>query len=130
MSQIIIPPKEGWVENTVYLVDVSFNPNNPVHSSLFFTGFLNGKGATPGGYNKVWNHAYDPHSLSDVYFLRAVKVVVEKSELRDADYRLPDDLYASIVESETSFWQCDLCDSENDTDASECDKCGEVRKEL
>lgn len=45
----IIPPKNGWKQNTWYIVDISCRPGNPIHESLFYTGFLdNGK---PSGYN-------------------------------------------------------------------------------
>jgi hypothetical protein len=45
-----LAPDNGWEERTWYLVEVAFSNNNPVHRSLFFTGFLtDGK---PCGYNE------------------------------------------------------------------------------
>jgi hypothetical protein len=52
-------PEGGWEERSYYVVDVSFHYGNPIHRSIFYTGFLNGKDGGPGGYNQVMNPTYD-----------------------------------------------------------------------
>ena len=44
-------PKGGWKESTYYVCNVAFSSHNVIHRAMFFTGFLNGKNGTPGGYN-------------------------------------------------------------------------------
>lgn len=43
-------PKNGWKPNCWYLVEVAFSTNNPVHTSLMYTGFLDTMG-NPCGYS-------------------------------------------------------------------------------
>ncbi len=53
-KRTIIIPIDGWIEQAYYLVEASFNVANPVHRYIFFTGFLNGRKDTPGGYNEFF----------------------------------------------------------------------------
>ena len=70
----IIPPKEGWKENTYYYCMVSVSKNNSIHEAIFYSGFLNGKDKGPGAYSKVWNPIWeDPRSLEELYYLEVVK---------------------------------------------------------
>lgn len=46
----IFMPAEGWKPQTWYLVEKSMSSGNPVHSGLFFSGFLD-KDGKPSGYN-------------------------------------------------------------------------------
>lgn len=69
----IIPPEGGWSERTWYVVDVKYFEHNPVHSALFFTGFLDNKNR-PNGYNYLTAPSYDDCiSISDCYYLKAVR---------------------------------------------------------
>lgn len=80
-GQHIFPPEGGWKESTLYLVEVSFNKHNPIHTSTFFTGFLTYKG-DPSGYNEVHNPGmHESSQLSDVFYLRALKVIATADEL-------------------------------------------------
>lgn len=47
----LIAPEGGWIERMWYVVDVSYRHGNPIHKSLFYTGFLDDKDGTPAGYN-------------------------------------------------------------------------------
>lgn len=79
----IIPPAEGWGEHTLYLVEVAFDANNPVHYSYLEIGFLNGPDDGPGGYCELWCNNYDEgYKLSDAHYLRAVK----KLHTRDSSW--------------------------------------------
>ena len=51
-ERTIILPEEGLKPSTVYIVEAAFDPYNVIHRTLFYTGFLNGKHNTPGGYNE------------------------------------------------------------------------------
>ena len=84
----IFPPKDGWKESTWYLVEVSFRKGNPVHYNLFFTGFLNGYGGSPGGYNCLVPHngVSNGERISNIHnvrYMSAVKVLASKEELND-----------------------------------------------
>ena len=79
-KQYIFPPKEGWKKNSWYLVAISFNCQNPIYRALFFTGFIHeGK---PGSYNMIADPTSDsPLSLKDIYYLRAIRLVVTEKHL-------------------------------------------------
>ena len=83
----LIKPRGGWKERTWYLVDVEYFKGNPRHRSLFFSGFLNGEGKTPGGYSGlVGTGGYvDDHSgpgaWRDVRYLRFVRRLFSEEEL-------------------------------------------------
>lgn len=78
--QHIYPPPDGWLPQTLYLVEVKFFANNPVHRSTFYTGFLdNGK---PCGYNDLHNPGMcESNQIEDVFYLRAIRVLATKEEL-------------------------------------------------
>lgn len=73
----IIPPDGGWEERSWYLVEVSYFKGNPIHQSLFFTGFL--QEGQPGGYNSVVPiHGTADHQhtqINDVRYLNALKLL-------------------------------------------------------
>ena len=54
-ERTIIPPVDGWRPLTYYIVEAAFSTTNPMHDYIFFTGFLNGRDNTPGGYNHFDN---------------------------------------------------------------------------
>jgi hypothetical protein len=37
-----------WEERTYYVVDASFNENNPTYRAIFYSGFLNGENGDLG----------------------------------------------------------------------------------
>jgi len=92
-NSTIIPPKEGWQEHTWYLVEVAYNRHNPVHLSLFFSGFLNERGRTPGGYNGLQPLNYAGSSdgeatqITGVFYLKVLKKVISQEE---AESEFPD----------------------------------------
>lgn len=78
----IIPPEGGWVKRCLYLVEVAYNPSNPIHVSTFYTGLLDNKG-NPNGYNEV--HTPGTHEsceISGIYYLKALKLIANESELK------------------------------------------------
>lgn len=79
-TQTIIPPEGGWKRRSWYLVEASFNSGNPIHRRLFYTGFLNGEDSGPGGYNYLPDQE-DHLEISDVYYMKAVRLIVDEAEL-------------------------------------------------
>lgn len=80
-KQEIIPPKGGWKPHTWYVVDVSYFLGNPIHKSLFFTGFLSKE--HPAGYNCVVpldtpKGASD--EISSVRYMKAIKKLISSKE--------------------------------------------------
>ena len=64
-------PEGGWAENAVYLVDVAFRLNNPVHRAIFFTGFL--RNGQPGNYSALFNPSWDGNAHpNDLHYLSPV----------------------------------------------------------
>jgi len=79
MTQTIIGPKEGWKEETFYLVKVKFNQQNPTHKALFYSGFLTNN--FPGNYNSIYNPSYEANfPISEVSFLKVLKELDFKLE--------------------------------------------------
>jgi hypothetical protein len=58
-EEISINETFPWEESTYYRVRVKLYPNNITHEAIFFTGFLNGKNSSPGGYSSLWCANYD-----------------------------------------------------------------------
>ena len=68
-EKAIIPPVEGWEEDGVYLVGVSYGVHNPVHNALLHVGFLT-KENTPGSYSQIWKNNYgEPEDFSNAFYL-------------------------------------------------------------
>lgn len=70
-------PAGGWKQCTYYLVEVSWRPSNPAHLAILYTGFLNGKGGSPGGYSGVFNATYEPkyQPVERLHQLRVLQVI-------------------------------------------------------
>ncbi len=78
-SKAIIPPLNGWKEQTYYKVEASFNRQNPISEYIFYSGFLNGKNGEPGGYNQIWNGSMeDFHTINDVYYMKVIGELTTK----------------------------------------------------
>ena len=82
-NQEIIEPQGGWEPSTWYVVDVSYREGNPIHKSLFFTGFLN-KGR-PHGYNQLipmsgpdFNDG--PADIDSVKYMKGLRRLISESE--------------------------------------------------
>jgi len=73
-DQIIIPPENGWEEQTYYIVDVAFSKMNPIHNKIFYVGFLNN--GFPAGYNQLFTNSDTGYkTIKDVYYLKALKKI-------------------------------------------------------
>lgn len=96
MNPIRMPPKErtiigpeGYWDKGVYLVEVAFNPSNPIHNAILTVRFLRdtrvGSLGKPGGnvpVNEVLqcpNWEYD-HRIQDVHYLKVLKLSKELTE--------------------------------------------------
>lgn len=64
------PPYGGWRSNHVYLVEVAFNKNNPIHKALFYAGFISD--GIPGSYNTLWNPTYDKIEYKDIFYMKVL----------------------------------------------------------
>lgn len=85
MNQTIIPPAEGWKPHTFYKVEASFNPANPIHGYLFYSGFLNGPNETPGSYNEFCG--LKGTTISWAYYMRVLEKVTTKSFIEDVPHK-------------------------------------------
>jgi hypothetical protein len=83
-----MPPREktfnqkGYMfeEHTLYMVEVSYNRGNPVHSCLLWVGFLD-EGNRPGSYSKLINPiSGEVRTTRQPYYMEVVK----KLEYRDS----------------------------------------------
>ena len=80
----IIPPENGWERGCLYLVEVAYNPSNPIHVSTFYSGFLDKKG-NPCGYNEVHSPGmHESSEISDLYYLKVLKKIATEKELQDS----------------------------------------------
>ncbi len=80
-EKCIIAPEGGWKDNTTYIVEVSFNSQNPVHLAMFFSGFLNDAGK-PSSYNDLYNPVWcGTHSISDVYYMKVLGELPEEFQI-------------------------------------------------
>lgn len=72
-TQKIIPPADGWKPNTVYIVNVSWNGNNPIHQAILHTGFITDRGEF-GGYCEVWQNSYESsYQANHCHYLEFVR---------------------------------------------------------
>ena len=70
-KKAIIPPTNGWKPQSYYKVIVALNANNPIHESIFYSGFLHE--GEPAGYNQVWNPTYDrTFPIHEIFYLKVI----------------------------------------------------------
>lgn len=90
--QTIIPPVKGWEPDCLYLVEVSYNSQNPVHLALFYSGYV-GKNGVPGNYSGVMKMSPScfetevDKRLESMYYVKAIKLLVRTPT--DFDHRMP-----------------------------------------
>ena len=91
-KQKIVPPKGGWREGAVYLVDISWSDNNPIHRALFHTGSLSEEGE-PRAYSQVIYPNGDREGGTSDYgnlrYMKAIQALVSGDELRKDTLILP-----------------------------------------
>jgi len=71
-DRTVLPPDDGWQGQAYYIVDVAYNVHNPVHRTIFYSGFL--QNGEPAGYSKLWE-SNKPDIISNLHYLRAVKKI-------------------------------------------------------
>lgn len=81
-KQTIIPPEDGWKPHTVYHVEASFGPSNPIHGYLFFSGFLDDKDKTPSGYNEFYGCGENT-TIAEVYYMRVLSEVINEKAIEN-----------------------------------------------
>tara|TARA_R110000744_G_scaffold213608_1_gene332475 strand:- start:302 stop:583 length:282 start_codon:yes stop_codon:yes gene_type:complete len=82
-EQEIIPPRNGWMENTFYLVEVKLYGTNVTHRSIFYSGFINGFENRPGGYNCIMNPTYEDerYKINNIKYLKVIRRLTFANEL-------------------------------------------------
>jgi hypothetical protein len=75
------PPPDGWQAQTYYVVVVQFGYTNITHRAILYTGFLNGRDKTPGGYSCLFNPSYDDR-IMDVEKLTRVGYISEITTMK------------------------------------------------
>ena len=80
-ERTIRPPADGWKAQAYYSVRVAFGRNNPIHSAIFYTGFLDGAGR-PCGYNCAFNPMWggEQPRLEKLHFLEVVALLPHEDE--------------------------------------------------
>lgn len=82
-------PPEGWKQGTMYLVDVAWNANNPIHRVVFYCGFIhNGE---PAQYSYICGTTYVKYDWSGLYYFKVVRELASYDELRTDKIRLPNE---------------------------------------
>ena len=72
-SRLVLPPKQGWKANTLYLVQVAIHQHNPIHEAIFFSGWLDDR-QQPYSLSKLWHPYYcKNYCLSDIFLLKVEK---------------------------------------------------------
>ena len=71
-NQYIIMNGFEFEEHSSYVVEVSMFGGNPIYQDIFYTGFLNGNGKTPGGYNRLMS---SDSEYTDIYYMKIIRKV-------------------------------------------------------
>lgn len=76
----IIPLAGGWKEHTLYLAEVSYNSQNPLHIALVYIGFLqDGKPSTYSGVMRMMPSCHDcelDKHIEEMYYVRIIRELV------------------------------------------------------
>ena len=68
----VIPPVNGWKDETYYIVKVAFASGNIIHKVIFYSGFL--QDGKPCGYNCLLSPKYNmKYKITDTYYLEVVE---------------------------------------------------------
>ena len=103
-TRYIFPPDGGWKECTWYLVEVSFNPGNPVFNVVFYSGFLNGPAGSPGGYNFLASPTIDPgYTIGSVYLMNVIRELATDEEWRAKHYTMPEERIGELTKGRVSL---------------------------
>lgn len=61
-----------WKEFTLYEVNVSYSPTNPMHKAFLFVGFV--RGGVPSAYTTVYNSVYEsPNNFGEIYRVEVIR---------------------------------------------------------
>jgi hypothetical protein len=90
----IIPPEDGWKEHTLYLAEVSYFAQNPIHNAMVYVGFLDSEGE-PGNYSGVMQFLPSIHEcdmdkkIKQMYYVKILDVLAGPAKTRVSTSRLP-----------------------------------------
>ncbi len=89
-ERTLIPPANGWKEQTYYVVDVSWQPTNPIHRRIMYLGFINGRtDPLRGSYTCLLAAQGDEPEHCVPRFCHYLKVVSEITDMTSDDYEDP-----------------------------------------
>lgn len=80
-ERTIVPPVAGWEDRTYYVVDVAMHRTNPIHRSIFYSGFLSDKDH-PANYNAVWGNGSNT-PINKVHYLKVIRKIDMSDENTD-----------------------------------------------
>jgi hypothetical protein len=72
-KRLEIPPKNGWKEQTYYIVDAAFSEGNPIHRRIYLHGF--NKWGKVNNFNRVVSGFPDSahgYQIKDWYYIKAI----------------------------------------------------------
>lgn len=80
-------PEGGWKQGTLYLVDVAWGPNNPIHPAVFYSGFLDN--GCPAAYSYFAAPSYVKHSTDGLYYIEVIKELVDFKGMQKCFTKMP-----------------------------------------
>jgi hypothetical protein len=78
-AKTVIPPPNGWEDQTYYVVEVAHRTTNPIHRAILYVGFIPNKPHNPlaGGYTTLWSatygQEYNPMKLHYLKFISKIE---------------------------------------------------------
>lgn len=70
-------PKQGWEDQTWYILEVAFSNNNPIYRAVFYSGFISK--SVPCGYNKIVC-TEDKLTYHDTVYLKVIEKLFSSKE--------------------------------------------------
>ena len=75
----LIPPAEGWEQNTYYVAEVAATPNNPIHACILAVGFFESRDSKiPSRFSSyIFNMSHDPEAkeITEFYYIKAIEKI-------------------------------------------------------
>ena len=74
-NQVLIPLDEGWMQNELYVVELSCHDGNPIHVAYLYSSFVTNNNLT--GYESIFSPTSDemPKSAKDYKYVKAIRRV-------------------------------------------------------
>jgi hypothetical protein len=110
LNKYIIPPQCGWESHTYYLVEASFNENDPIDGYIFYSGELKESGDL---YPHTGNYFLPQDmgkpgvniqlkSIDDALYMKVNLPLTDRSEIKDVENKsnFPLDVISKIKENQ------------------------------